>query len=34
MISTLMIHGKKSIAEKIIYGALDEIESVTKQEPL
>ena len=30
----LMLHGKKSAAEKIIYGAFDIIESKTGQDPL
>ncbi|MGC9327103.1 MAG: 30S ribosomal protein S7 [Candidatus Hinthialibacter sp.] len=33
-LNTLMWDGKKSIAEKIFYGALTEIEKKTKQEPL
>ena len=30
----LMVDGKKSIAEKIVYGAFDEIERKSKQDPL
>lgn len=30
----LMVKGKKSIAEKIVYGAFDIIQTKTKQEPL
>jgi small subunit ribosomal protein S7 len=33
-INTLMIGGKKSIAEKIFYGALDVVQEKTNQEPL
>ncbi len=33
-INCLTLKGEKSIAEKIFYGALNEIESKTKQEPL
>jgi len=32
--SSLMLHGKKSTSEKIIYGAFDLIESGSKQDPL
>ena len=34
MVAIVMNHGKKSVAEQIIYGALDDIERVTKQDPL
>jgi len=33
-VNTLMIGGKKSIAEKIFYGALDIVEQKTGEEPL
>jgi small subunit ribosomal protein S7 len=33
-INTLMIGGKKSVAEKIFYGALDVIQEKTNEEPL
>ena len=33
-VNTLMIGGKKSIAEKIFYGALDIIQEKTNEEPL
>ncbi len=33
-INTLMLSGKKSIAEKIVYGALDRVAERSKQEPL
>ncbi len=33
-INTMMVRGKKSVAEKIFYGALTLIESRTKQDPL
>lgn len=33
-INTLMIGGKKSIAEKIFYGALDLVQEKTNEEPL
>ena len=32
--NNLMLDGKKSVAERIVYGALDQVESKTKQEPL
>jgi small subunit ribosomal protein S7 len=32
--NTLMYEGKKSVAEAIVYGALDRIQSKTKQDPL
>ncbi len=32
--NNLMIDGKKSTAEKIVYGAFDQIESKTKQDPI
>src|SRR5213078_985311 len=32
--NTLMSRGKKSVAERVVYGALDEIESKLKQEPV
>jgi len=34
MINTLMIGGKKGTAERMIYGALELIETKTKEEPL
>ena len=34
MVAIVMNHGKKSVAEQIIYGALDDIERVTKQDTL
>jgi len=33
-INMVMRHGKKSVAEKIVYGALDEMASKTKKDPL
>jgi small subunit ribosomal protein S7 len=33
-INVLMIGGKKSVAERIIYGALDQIKSKTSKDPL
>ena len=33
-INALMLRGKKSLAERIVYGALDLIEEKTKEEPL
>ena len=32
--NTLMERGKKSVAERIVYGALDEIEGKLKQDPI
>ncbi|VAV88746.1 SSU ribosomal protein S7p (S5e) [hydrothermal vent metagenome] len=32
--NNLMIDGKKSVAERIVYGALDTVEGKTKQDPL
>ena len=32
--NAVMLHGKKSVAESIVYGALDQVESKTKQEPV
>ncbi len=32
--NNLMIDGKKSVAERIVYGALDTVETKTKQDPL
>ena len=32
--NAVMVHGKKSVAESIVYGALDQIEDKTKQEPV
>jgi len=29
-----MLHGKKSVAESIVYGALDQVQAKAKQEPL
>eukprot|EP01155_Anaeramoeba_flamelloides_P023787 Anaeramoba_flamelloidesa808276_28.p5 GENE.a808276_28~~a808276_28.p5 ORF type:complete len:157 (+),score=8.55 a808276_28:1244-1714(+) len=33
-INHLMVHGKKSVAERIVYGAMEKIEERTKQDPL
>ncbi len=33
-VNTIMLDGKKSVAEQIFYGALEEIENKTKQDPL
>ena len=33
-INTLMLDGKKSIAEKIVYGALDQLKDRKKQDPI
>lgn len=33
-INHLMVHGKKSVAERIVYGAMKKIEERTKQDPL
>ncbi len=32
--NSIMLDGKKSVAERIVYGALDEIESKTKRDPV
>jgi small subunit ribosomal protein S7 len=32
--SSLMHHGKKSVAESIVYGALDRVESKVRQDPV
>lgn len=32
--NAVMLHGKKSIAETIVYGALDSVQAKTKQEPV
>ena len=32
--NSLMLNGKKSLAERIVYGAFDQIQSRTSQEPL
>ena len=32
--NAVMLHGKKSVAETIVYGALDQIESKSRQEPV
>ncbi|MDN2580614.1 MULTISPECIES: 30S ribosomal protein S7 [Aquibium] len=32
--NAVMHHGKKSIAETIVYGALDQVQAKTKQEPV
>src|SRR5476649_1639090 len=32
--NTLMERGKKSVAERVVYGALDEVESKLKQDPV
>ncbi len=33
-INSLMERGKKSVAERIVYGALDEIQEMTKEDPV
>ncbi|MGH6761549.1 MAG: 30S ribosomal protein S7 [Phyllobacterium sp.] len=32
--NAVMLHGKKSIAERIVYGALDSVEAKSKQDPV
>jgi small subunit ribosomal protein S7 len=32
--NAVMLHGKKSIAERIVYGALESVEAKSKQEPV
>jgi small subunit ribosomal protein S7 len=32
--NAVMLHGKKSVAESIVYGALDQVETKTKQAPV
>ena len=32
--NAIMLHGKKSVAETIVYGAFDAVQTKTKQEPL
>jgi len=32
--NAVMLHGKKSVAESIVYGALDQVEAKTKQPPV
>ncbi|MBT9370452.1 30S ribosomal protein S7 [Rhizobium sp. CSW-27] len=32
--NAIMLHGKKSVAESIVYGAFDAVQGKTKQEPL
>jgi small subunit ribosomal protein S7 len=32
--NAVMYHGKKSVAESIVYGALDQVQAKTKQEPV
>ncbi|OLP43302.1 30S ribosomal protein S7 [Rhizobium oryziradicis] len=32
--NAIMLHGKKSVAETIVYGAFDVVESKSKQEPI
>src|SRR5260370_35249010 len=32
--NTLMSRGKKSVAERVVYGALDEVQSKLKQDPV
>ena len=32
--SAIMLDGKKSVAERIVYGALDQVQDKTKQEPV
>ncbi len=34
MINSVMSRGKKSVAEKIVYGMLDQIKAATKEDPL
>ncbi|MEK7452873.1 MAG: 30S ribosomal protein S7 [Patescibacteria group bacterium] len=34
LIKTIMLHGKLSIAEKIVYGALDKVEEIIKLSPI
>ena len=34
LMNALMLDGKKSVAERIVYGAFDEIERKSKQDPL
>ena len=34
LMNALMVDGKKSVAEKIVYGAFEEIEKKSKQDPL
>ena len=33
LMNALMLDGKKSVAERIVYGAFDEIERKSKQDP-
>jgi small subunit ribosomal protein S7 len=33
-INTLMLSGKKSVAERIVYGALDQVANKTKEDPI
>ncbi|PWW03598.1 SSU ribosomal protein S7P [Hoeflea marina] len=32
--NAIMMHGKKSVAEQIVYGALDQVQTRSKQEPV
>lgn len=32
--NAIMLHGKKSVAESIVYGAFDAVQSKLKQEPV
>ena len=32
--NSLMVHGKKSVAEKTLYGALDQVEEKARQDPV
>ena len=32
--NAIMMHGKKSVAETIVYSALDQVQSKTRQEPV
>jgi small subunit ribosomal protein S7 len=32
--NAVMLHGKKSVAERIVYGALESVETKSKQEPV
>ncbi len=34
LVNSLMERGKKSVAERVVYGALDEIREMTKEDPL
>lgn len=34
MINNVMLHGKKALAQKIVYGAMDEVKEKLKEDPL